>query len=88
MTALANYFVIATVNNDRQARAIEDDLQLKLKLEHQIRPLHLDGVGSESDGWAVLDYGDVIVHLLTAEMRARYDLEGLWSKANVVVKVI
>ncbi len=88
LTALANYFVIATVDNDRQARAIENDLQVKLKLEHQIRPLHLDGVDSSNSGWAVLDYGDVIVHLLTTEMRARYDLEGLWNKANVVVKVL
>ncbi|MEZ4714679.1 MAG: ribosome silencing factor [Caldilineaceae bacterium] len=88
ITSLANYFVIATVDNERQANAIEDDLLQTLKLEHQIRPLHLDGVDKRGSGWAVLDYGDVIVHLFTREMRAYYDLEGLWNKAHVVVKVL
>lgn len=88
ITSLANYFVIATVDNERQAKAIEDDLLQKLKIEHQIRPLHLDGLAKQGSGWAVLDYGDVIVHLFTREMRAYYDLEGLWNKANVVVKVL
>ena len=87
ISSLADYFVIATVNNERQAGAIEDDLLQKLKLEQNIRPLHLDGVKSDSGGWAVLDYGDVIVHLFTNEMREHYDLEGLWEKGNVVVKV-
>ena len=88
ITSLANYFVIATVDNERQAKAIEDDLLQTLKLEHQIRPLLLDGVDKRGSGWAVLDYGDVIVHLFTREMRAYYDLEGLWNKAHVVVKVL
>ena len=53
-----------------------------------IGPLHLEGVNKQGGGWAVLDYGDVIVHLFTAEMRKHYDLEELWDQANVVVKVI
>ena len=88
LTSLADYFVIATVNNERQARAIEDDLLVNLKLEQNIRPLNLDGVKESGVGWAVLDYGDVIVHLFTDEMREYYDLEELWSKGNVVVKVL
>ncbi|MCB0046467.1 MAG: ribosome silencing factor [Caldilineaceae bacterium] len=86
-SSLADYFIIATVNNERQATAIENDLLEKLKLEQNIRPLHLDGVSQNNGGWAVLDYGDVIVHLFTAAMREHYDLEGLWNKGNVVVKV-
>lgn len=87
-TTLAEYFVIATVDNLRQAKAIEDDLLEKLKLEQNIRPLALEGVDSSGGGWAVLDYGDVIVHLFTEEMRDFYDLETLWNKATVVAKVI
>ena len=81
ITSLANYFVIATVDNERQAKAIEDDLLQTLKLEHQIRPLHLDGVDKRGSGWAVLDYGDVIVHLFRPEVRAFYNLERIWSEA-------
>ena len=88
LTSLADYFVIATVDNERQARAIENDLLTNLKLEQNIRPLHMDGVQGDGIGWAVLDYGDVIVHLFTEEMREYYDLEELWSKGNVVVKVL
>lgn len=85
---MADYFVIATVDNDRQAGAIENEVLTKLKMEQSIRPLHLDGVAKQKSGWTVLDYGDVIVHLLTDELRRHYDLEGLWNKAHVVVKVI
>ena len=87
-TTLADYFVIATVDNERQAKAIEDELLVVLKLEQNIRPLNIEGVDGRGGGWALLDYGDVIVHLFTEEMRNHYDLEGLWSKANVVVKVL
>ena len=88
MTTIAAYFVIATVDSTRQAKAIEDSLLEKLKIQQNIRPLHLDGVDGEGGGWAVLDYGDVIIHLFTGEMRRFYKLEELWSKAQVVVKML
>ena len=87
-SSIADYFIIATVNNERQAKAIEDDLLEHLRLEQNIRPLGMEGVESRGGGWALLDYGDVIVHLFTEEAREYYDLEALWSKANVVVKVL
>lgn len=86
-TTIADYFVIATVDNERQAQAIENDILEKLKLEQNIRPLGIEGVENRS-GWTLLDYGDVIVHLFTEEMRQYYNLEELWAKANVVVKVL
>ena len=87
-TSIASYFVIATIDNERQAKAIEDELFAKLRVEQNIRPLSMQGVEANSGGWVLLDYGDVIVHLLTPEKRAYYDLEELWSKANVVLKVL
>jgi len=88
LTTLADYFLLATVDTLRQAKAIEDELLEKLKLEQNIRPLNMEGVDTGGGGWAVLDYGDVIVHLFTEEMREHYQLESLWSKANIVAKVI
>ncbi|MEX1018352.1 MAG: ribosome silencing factor [Litorilinea sp.] len=86
-TSIADYFVIATIDNERQAHAIEEEILGKLRVEQNLRPLGIEGV-EDGAGWALLDYGDVIVHLFTEEMRHHYSLEELWSKANVVVKVI
>ncbi|MEZ4709852.1 MAG: ribosome silencing factor [Caldilineaceae bacterium] len=61
-SSIADYFVIATVYNERQAKAIEDEIYEKLKLEQNIRPLNMEGAG-QGGGWVLLDYGDVIIHL-------------------------
>ena len=87
LTSIADYFIIATIDNERQAKAIEDELLQKLRIEQNIRPLSMEGVEGNSGGWALLDYGDVIVHLFTDEMRQHYNLEELWNKASVVLKV-
>ena len=73
-TSLANYFIVATVDNERQADAIESDLLQRLKLEQNVRPLNIEGIDKQGGGWAILDYGDVIAHLFTEEMREFYDL--------------
>ena len=87
MTSIADYFIIATMDNERQAKAIENEMLQKLRIEQNIRPLSMQGIESNSGGWVLLDYGDVIVHLFTEEMRRYYNLEELWNKANVVLKV-
>jgi ribosome-associated protein len=87
-TDIADYFVIATVDNERQAKAIEDDLLQTLRVEQNIRPLGIEGVENRGGGWTLVDYGDVIVHLFTEEARNYYRLEELWNKAQVVVKVL
>ncbi|MEZ4730912.1 MAG: ribosome silencing factor [Caldilineaceae bacterium] len=87
-TSIASYFVIATIDNERQAKAIEDEVLQQLRMEQNIRPLGMEGVEENSGGWVLLDYGDVIVHLFTEEKRDYYQLEELWNKANVVLKVL
>lgn len=87
-TSIADYFVIATVDNERQAKAIEDELMEKLRTEQNIRPLGMEGVENRGGGWSLMDYGDVIIHLFTEDARNYYQLEELWNKAQVVVKVL
>jgi ribosome-associated protein len=87
-TSIASYFVIATIDNERQAKAIEDEVLLQLRMGQNLRPLGMEGVAENSGGWVLLDYGDVIVHLFTEEKRVYYRLEELWNKATVVLKVI
>jgi ribosome-associated protein len=88
LTSIAAYFIIATIDNERQAKAIEDLLQEKLKIQQDIRPLHAEGLGGQGGGWSLLDYGDVIVHLFTPETRKHYKLEELWSKAPVLMRML
>lgn len=87
-TSIADYFIIATIDNERQGNAIREELREKLQLEQNIRPLNLNGFDGNAGGWVLLDYGDVLVHLFSEEMRQYYKLEDLWSKANVVLKVL
>ena len=87
-TSIATYFIVATIDNERQSKAIEDELFEKLRVAQNIRPLNLQGLDVNAGGWALLDFGDVIVHLFSAEKRDFYNLEELWSKATVVLKVL
>jgi len=80
MRGLASYtdlLAICTARNERQARAIVDEVKLRLKQELELLPGGVDGEA----GWIVLDYLDAILHVFTAEERERYQLEDLWREA-------
>ena len=87
LTSIAAFFIIATIDNERQAKAIEDMLQEKLKVQQDIRPLHAEGLGGQGGGWSVLDYGDVIVHIFGESQREFYNLESFWRQANVLLSI-
>lgn len=84
VSTITDYFVIATAENDRQAKAIVDEVEKRMK-EQRKAPLSVEG--ESSSGWVLLDYGDVIVHLFDTGTRDFYDLEDLWSNAPVVVRM-
>ena len=79
--ALADVFLIATGTNDRQVVAIAESIEEALH-ERGVKALRREGV---RDGrWALLDFGDVIVHVMHQEERAYYTLERLWKDCPVV----
>lgn len=82
VTPVFDFFVIATGTSRRQIHAMADEIELVLK--QQFGDLKRGGEGYEEGRWVVLDYGDLVVHLLDAEARAFWDLEGLWSDARRV----
>ncbi len=84
VASFADYFVIATAENPRQMRALVDTLD-KALAEDGVRALHQEGV--EDSGWVLLDYGAVIVHLFSPELREYYGLEELWRAATPVVLI-
>ncbi len=82
---ITDYFVIATGNSNRQIRALAEHVEEALKILYEKNPAAIDG---ESDsGWVLMDYGDIIVHIMSAEMRAFYDLEGLYRQANALLRI-
>jgi ribosome-associated protein len=82
MRGLASYtdfLAICTARNERQARAVVDEVRLRLKRDHGMLPGGVEGDGNA--GWIVLDYLDAVLHVFTAEARQRYQLEELWREA-------
>ncbi len=81
ISTMTDYFVIAEGNVDRHVKALSHAIMDKMA-EEKIAPFHLDG--QQEGDWVVLDYGEVVVHLFTPEMREKYCLEKLWGKAKIV----
>jgi ribosome-associated protein len=79
LVSYTDFLAICTARNERQARAIVDEVKLRLKQERELLPGGVDGEGAA--GWVVVDYLDAVLHVFTAEARQRYQLEDLWREA-------
>lgn len=77
-TSYADYMVVASGESDRQVSAMADNVLTTLKTEGE-RPVGSEG--QDTGNWVLLDYGEVVAHLFFNEVRAFYDLEGLWADA-------
>ncbi len=80
VASFTDYFVIASAQNPRHMRALIDAIEEEMARQG-IKSLHREG--DSDSGWVLIDFGDVITHIFTAEDRAFYNLEGLWSRAGV-----
>lgn len=79
LSSICDYFVIASGTSEPHLRAISDEIVDKLRDDHELRPRAVDG--NLHTAWLVLDYFDVIVHVMRHDVRERYDLETLWGDA-------
>jgi len=82
LSSVTDYFVIASGTSQPHLRAIVEEIHSQLRDDHDLRPSRSEGYTSGT--WVVLDYFDVIIHVMHAETRKRYDLEGLWGDAKPV----
>jgi ribosome-associated protein len=82
VSSVTDYFVIATGTSQPHLRAIVEEISGQLREEYDLRPTRSEG--STTGNWVVLDYFDVIVHVMHSETRKHYDLEGLWGDAKPV----
>ncbi len=74
---VADEFVIVSASNDRQVKAIVDDIERAVDEVGYGKPLRVEGLDDRH--WVLIDYGDVVVHVFLEETRAYYELERLWS---------
>jgi ribosome-associated protein len=88
MSIIADYFVICSGDNERQIRAINRGISEGIDEQWGLDPLnHRPTVAQEQAGWVVLDYGSVIVHIFSPQMREFYRLERLWSEAATLLRM-
>ena len=80
-TVLADYFVICNGTSSTHIKALVDEVDKQLS-EAGEPPVRREGL--RSDNWVLMDFGCVIVHVFTDEARKFYDLERLWSDAEVI----
>src|SRR5216683_7569952 len=79
LSSVTDFFVLASGSSEPHLRAIVHEISDKLREEHNLRPRAIDGTFQAA--WVVLDYFDVIVHVMRQDIRERYDLESLWGDA-------
>jgi ribosome-associated protein len=79
LVSYTDFLVICTARNERQAGAIVEEVQVRLKRDEGLLCGGAEGEGSA--GWVLLDYLDAVLHVQTAEARERYRLEELWREA-------
>lgn len=77
-SSITDFLLIAEGNIDRHVSSIARTI-----IDHfEEKPLHIEGV--KAGDWAVLDYGEVMVHIFSPNLRERYSLERLWSESKIV----
>ena len=82
VSSVTDFFVIASATSEPHVRAIWNEIVDTLKHKHGVSASKPEGINSNN--WVVIDYFDVIVHVMIKDVRSQYDLEGLWNDAPVI----
>ena len=79
-----DYFVICSGTSDRMLNTLAEEVMVYLK---QNRQFAARIEGEAQDGWLVIDYGDIVIHLFSPDRRDYYRLEELWSEGKVLLRL-
>ena len=79
LVGYTDFLVICTARNERQAKAIHDEVYQRLKHDDGLLPATVEGEGEAR--WVLIDYLDCVLHVFVPELRERYRLEVLWGEA-------
>ena len=80
ISSVTDFFVLISGSSEPHIRAIISEIRGSLAEDHGLRPASVDG--EHPTAWQVLDYFDVIIHVMKPDVRERYDIEGLWGDAR------
>jgi ribosome-associated protein len=81
----ADYFLICNGENERQLKALAENVTQDAKLDATVPVMGIEG--EASSGWVLVDFGDLVVHLFSPEKRNYYRLEDIWDQARVVMHI-
>ena len=84
VSVVADYFIVASAENQKQAAALCDNVEEKLAKEGFFLR---QAEGKNGTGWILMDYNDVIIHLFDKENRLFYDIERIWRDGKTVVDI-
>lgn len=85
LSSVADYFVVCSGASERQLRAIADGIEDQIHNAFDVSAHHIEGMSG--GGWILVDYGDVVVHIFSPSLRTYYNLEALWAKAPVLLRM-
>jgi ribosome-associated protein len=81
VTTISDYFIICSTTNERQARAIAEELRLKMR---ELGKAEMGVEGMQDGRWVLQDFADIVLHVFHESQREFYDIEGLWADAKRV----
>jgi ribosome-associated protein len=84
LTSFTDFFVLCNGTSDRMLKSLADAVQESVKTQFG---MNARAEGEPSDGWLVIDLGDVVVHLFSPDQRDYYDLEKLWDRGKVLLRL-
>lgn len=82
LSPVTDFFVICSVGSSPQLRAVRDEVVVQMREQHGMKPMFVDG--SFDSQWIIINFPNVLVHVLSEEKREFYSLEELWGDAPVV----
>jgi len=80
LVGYTDFLVVCTARNERQAKAIHDEVHVRMKRDHGRLPASVEG--EREARWVLMDYLDCVLHVFVPELRERYRLERLWGEAR------
>ena len=83
-STIADFFVLCTGENERQLQAVVRIVGEGL-VKDGIRPIRTEG--SPASGWVLMDFGNVVLHIMSSDQRSYYRLEELWADAQTVLSI-
>lgn len=79
VTFIADYFIICTVSSTVQGAAVQSHIERSAREVLKVRPISVEG--DALSGWVLIDFGTVVVHIMSSEQREKYQIEKLWGDA-------